>query len=282
MFGGLGQAGQRETIRGGRDQDLLTPIWQTVALFVFGAWTLGWLLAEILVIGPASAYVVAVAIVAWIVRRSKRGWDGFWTYVVSSVVLVTGAYLVELYVWPDYVLPWTAWWKAWFSLLVLVMVVPAALLSYVIAVRILDPNYPSPRKAVDQREPQMPWYRDSPQMMAEEAAKLIRVQVESRDPNYQAGMLDLPPVQEWYDFAHYVLRHPDEFSEPTAQRFGVKLDLKSDRAPWYGRGFRQVRRSILDRQWGRWLDESNHNIGFELFPPALEAFRAFCEQGPPE
>ena len=61
----------------------------------------------------------------------------------------------------------------------------------------------------------------------------------------------------------------------------IGVNLKSDKPPWYGRGFRQVRADILARQWGHWVDESNHEQGFVLHPEALASFRAFGEDGPP-
>lgn len=281
---GLGQAGQRETIHGGRDQDLLTPFWQTVALCILGAWALGWIVALALVIGPLLAYALSISILVarwrYVARRHREiPWQWLaWNVCGHAAIPVA----LDAWVWTGYILAWSAWSKMLWTILCALMIAPAALLWYVIVIRILDPNYPSPRKAMDQREPQMPWYRDAPAAQAAPTVpRLISVAVSENEPRFHDGRLDLPPVPEWYRFALQIIRHPEEFGETTAQRFGVKLDLKSNKPPWYGRGFRQVRNDILSRRWGRWVDDDHHKAGFILYAPALTAFRAYCEAGPP-
>lgn len=283
--------GQRETIRGGRDQDLLTPFWQTATLCVSGAWMLAWLVAMALVVGPVMGYALSMAIffIRW-GRKIVRGWKknftyasygGYLTWIAFNLLVHLGiAYSADL-IWTDYVLDWSPWNTVLWTLLCCAMIAPPALLGYVIAIRILDPNYPSPRKAVNQRQPQMPWYPDEPVEQIAAGPQLLRVKVESTDPRYHSGILDLPPVREWYDFALWLLRHPDGFSEPNAKRFGVKINLRSNKPPWYGRGFRQVRDDLFDRGWAEWSDSTAHGQGITLYEEASAAFREYCENGPP-
>lgn len=279
---GLGGPGQRGIEKGGRDQDLLTPFWQGVALCVCGGWCLMWLVFIALVVGPILAFVLSAG--AFLIRLyfKKRAHVEPLAWMVTNVVIhVTIAFALDA-IWTDYMLGWTPWNKMIWSALCVLMISPVAWFYYHTVIRVADPHYPSPRKAVEQRQPQMPWYRDQPVAVPTELIpRLVRTQVESKDPTYHAGMLDLPPVREWYAFALWVLRNPDDFKESKAKSFGVKIDLKSDKPPWYGRGFRQVRADILARQWGHWVDEANHEQGFVLLPEAITAFRAFCETGPP-
>jgi hypothetical protein len=284
VFGGLGQAGQRETIQGGEAQDLWTPVKQTRTLVVCVIWIWGCLLAVAHIIGPLLAYSASlfVLLIRWrIAGRTKWGWTLAGWLAVNVLLHALVPWWCDL-IWSPYVMSWSPWVKLVWMSFWLLLASPAALLGYVIAVRMLDPNYPSPRKAVAQREPQMPWYRDRPQIQdVSTEPRLVQVKVESDDPRYHNGLLDLPPVPEWYRFALYILRHPDEFSERTAKRFGVKVDLKSTKPPWYGRGFRQVRDDLFSRRWARWNDTHNHNLGILLYAPALTAFRGYCEAGPP-
>jgi len=282
--GGFGAPGQRESIKGGRDQDLLTPFWQMVALCAMGAWMLGWLAAMAMVLGAVLGYALSLAVL--LVRSArlvKRYHVVPWVWVWVNLALHVGLAFAADLIWTGYVMPWTPWQKLWFVVIAAVMIAPPAVFSYVMVVRLFDPNYPSPRKAVDQRQPQMPWYVDEPPLDVSQLGtpQLVRVQVESKDPRYSAGMLDLAPVREWYDFALWLLRHPDGFSEPNAKRFEVKVDLKSNRPPWYGRGFRQVRDDLFARTWAEWANNSAHEQGIVLHEEALAAFHEFCEAGPP-
>jgi len=282
--GGFGAPGQRESIKGGRDQDLLTPFWQMVALCAMGAWMLGWLAAMAMVLGAVLGYALSLAVL--LVRSArlvKRYHVVPWVWVWVNLALHVGLAFAADLIWTGYVMPWTPWQKLWFVVIAAVMIAPPAVFSYVMVVRLFDPNYPSPRKAVDQRQPQMPWYVDEPPLDVSQLGtpQLVRVQVESKDPRYSAGMLDLAPVREWYDFALWLLRHPDGFSEPNAKRFEVKVDLKSNRPPWYGRGFRQVRDDLFARTWAEWANSSAHEQGIVLHEEALVAFHEFCEAGPP-
>ena len=282
MIGGFGP-GQRETIKGGRDQDLLTPFWQMVALCVIGAWITGWIVAIGLVIGALLGYILSLALLLVRSRSLIRRYHVIpWQWVAVNLALHVGAAFTADLIWTDYVMPWTVWQKVLFVLVAAWMIAPPAVFAYVMIVRLFDPNYPSPRKAVEQRQPQMPWYVDEPPLeLASGEPQLVRVQVESKDPRYSAGVLDLAPVREWYDFSLWLLRHPDGFSEPNAKRFDVKLDLKSDRPPWYGRGFRQVRDDLFARTWAEWANSSTHEQGIVLHEEALAAFHEFCEAGPP-
>lgn len=274
--------GQRETIRGGRDQDLLTPFWQRVTLCVEGAWILAWLVAMALVVGPLLGYVVSWIALSIRWRFLRKGFTVIpWQWLAVNVTTHTLAAYGADVIWTPYLLPWSPWLKMIWSALCAVMIAPAALMAYVIAVRLLDPNYPSPRKAVDQRQPQMPWYVDDPAEPIPLGPRLLSVQVESTDPRYHSGVLDLPPVREWYDFALWILRNPTGFSEPNAKRFGVKLNLKSDKPPWYGRGFRQVRDDLFERGWASWNDPAAKQQGIALYEEALAAFHEYCENGPP-
>ena len=291
--GGFGAPGQRESIKGGRDQDLLTPIWQTVALCFCGAWCIGWLAAMAMVMGSVLGYALSLAVFVfrW-GRKIVRDWGIDYTYtsyaayfgwILLNLAVHVGIGYVGDLIWTEYVMPWSYWQKLWFVIVAVAMVAPFGVLGYVMVVRLFDPNYPSPRKAVDQRQPQMPWYVDEPPLDVSQLGtpQLVRVQVESKDPRYSAGMLDLAPVREWYDFALWLLRHPDGFSEPNAKRFEVKVDLKSNRPPWYGRGFRQVRDDLFARTWAEWANNSAHEQGIVLHEEALAAFHEFCEAGPP-
>ena len=282
--GGFGAPGQRGLEKGGRDQDLLTPMWQGVALCVLGAWIIGWLYALSLVLGAILGYALSLAVLCVRFRRLTKKYTAIpWLWIAWNLAIHTGiAFALDL-IWTPYGLPWTPWIKLWWSLLYIVMIAVGALLFYNIVIRIFDPHYPSPRKAVEQRQPQMPWYVDEPPLDVSQLGtpQLVRVQVESTDPRYSAGMLDLAPVREWYDFALWLLRHPDGFSEPNATRFKVKLDLKSDRPPWYGRGFRQVRNDLFARTWAEWANSSAHEQGIVLHEEALAAFHEFCEAGSP-
>ena len=283
MIGGFGAPGQRETIKGGRDQDLLTPFWQTLALLACGPWCLMWLVFWGLVVGPVLGYVIALTVLLVRCRRLTKKYTAIpWQWIAWNLVIHVGVAFALDRIWTPYLLTWSLWNKVIWSVLCALMIAPAAWFYYHTTIRTADPNYPSPRKAVDQRQPQMPWYRDQPVAQPTELIpRLVRTQVESSDPNYHAGMLDLPPVREWYAFALWVLRNPGDLTETKAKSFKVKLSLKGDKPPWYGRGFRQVRSDILARQWGHWVDESNHGQGFVLLPEALASFRAFCEDGPP-
>ena len=168
---GFGAPGQRESIKGGRDQDLLTPVWQTVALCFCGVWIIGWLAATAMVMGAMLGYVLSLAafVVRW-GRKIARDWETEYTY--TSYAAYFGWILLNLtihicigyggdLIWTSYVMPWSPWQKLWFVLISVAMSVPFGVLGYVLIVRLFDPNYPSPRKAVDQRQPQMPWYRDA-------------------------------------------------------------------------------------------------------------------------
>lgn len=279
----IGGPGQRETIRGGRDQDLLTPFWQTVAICVCCAWIIGWLVALALVVGSVLGYVLSFVLLLLRWRYiTRRHTQIPWQWIVWNIGVVHSLvpYLFDAFVWTGYILPWSPWLKMLWSLICCVMIAPPGLLVYVLAVRILDPNYPSPRKATDQREPQMPWYRDNPEALEiVNPPRLLRIQVDNADNGY--GVLDLPPVIEWYDFAGWLIENPGGFSEPNAKRFEVKITLKQNKPPWYGRGFRQVRDDLLARQWADWVDSSARNLGLVLYSEALAAFERYYENGPP-
>lgn len=291
MFMG-GMAGQRGLEKGGRDQDLLTPFWQTVFLVVCGAWIEGWCLALALVLGPVVIYglflLFCILTISWGVRKGHIRTEHTSGYVVIGILIlvwVSAAAAIDIWAWIDYILPWHPFakglWLAW----CIGMIYPAAQAYYVISVRVFDPHFPSPRKAVDQREWQRPWDRDAIEgQLSAPAPALITVQVDGQDQKgqlYRGKFIDLPPVLEWYQFIGWILDHPDEFSEPTAKRFGVKIDLKSPKPPWYGRGFRQVRDDLFTRKMAFWNDDNNHKAGITLLASALAAFRGYREQGPP-
>lgn len=276
--GGFGAPGQREAIKSGPEQDLHTPLYQTLALMLGGSWVLFCLVCIALVIGSWLAVLISIAgfYIRW--RRFIRSLR--WILVNTAIHVLVVVWLDGI--WTTYCMAWTPWIKLIWTILWLLLAAPVPWFYVTITIRVADPNYPSPRKAVEQRQPQMPWYRDQPVAVPTELIpRLVRTQVESKDPAYRAGMLDLPPVREWYAFALWVLRNPGDFTEDKAKSFQVKLDLKRDKPPWYGRGFRQVRADILARLWGRWVDEANHEQGFILFPEALASFRVFCEDGLP-
>lgn len=238
--GGFGAPGQRESIKGGRDQDLLTPVWQTVALCFCGVWIIGWLAATAMVMGAMLGYVLSLAVfvVRW-GRKIARDWETEYTY--TSYAAYFGWILLNLtihicigyggdLIWTSYVMPWSPWQKLWFVLISVAMSVPFGVLGYVLIVRLFDPNYPSPRKAVDQRQPQMPWYLDAPVDGTELITAIPEIDLSAMVTNGQTSTrtrvrLPVGAIRHWRSFCIAYTRGDCRFSGNAAEGFGVDRAL---------------------------------------------------------
>ena len=148
--------------------------------------------------------------------------------------------------------------------------------------KLLNDNYPPPWGQVDpMKSGALTWdnmdARALPQVAEPIEPETIRVQVDKSDDgaHYAAGWMEMPKSTEWFHLCVFVLRHPDQFTETTAKRYGVPITLKS------GIGFREVRAQLLDRQWAHWINEKAHGQGIVLHPEALAALKAWADRGPP-
>jgi len=256
---GFGAPGQRESIKGGRDQDLHTPLYQTLALMACGAWVLMWLVFIALVIGSWLAFAISgiVFYVRW--RRYERSlrWDiGNAILHVLVVVLLDG-------IWTTYIMTWTPWQKLIFTLLCLLMASPGVWFYYHITIRVGDPNYPSPRKAVEQREPQMPWYRDDDGEVLELAepqeAQLVTLEIVEGDKRRYLTDIEITPGLQ--RFCKGVLDGSVTFSEGGAA--GCEWKPKA--------AFIDLRDQMLEREMIAWKNTGNTRSGYHIRPVARRA-----------
>ena len=261
---GFGGPGQRGIEKGGRDQDLLTPLWQGVALCVLGAWIIGWFVALSLVLGAVLGYALSLAALCVRARRLTAKYTSIpWLWIWVNLAIHTGiAFALDL-IWTPYLLPWTPWIKLWWSLLYIVLIAVGALLFYTIVIRVFDPHYPSPRKAVEVLEWMRPWERDSIDEVLELAepqdAQLVTLEIIEGDKRrYLTGIEITPGLQR---FCKGVLDGSVTFSEGGAA--GCEWKPKA--------AFIDLRDQMLEREMIAWKNTGNTRSGYHIRPVARRA-----------
>jgi len=262
----INEPGQRETLTSGREQDLVTPILQAVALCVASIWTLAWLFAMTVATGPLVFYVLAAGSVGAQVlpelRKRERLPD--WRWIVVSVVWrMVVAFLADL-IWMDYRLGWPVWAILYFDAGCLLLMSPGVLVISVLFLRLIDPTYPNPRKAIERYGPQLFWQPDPARETYEATREVVPVRLDIEDEKGNHKMLDLDVTPSLQQFAAAVLADKDQFSERGAMELGSQ---KAERR----QEFIALRDEMIDRRLIGWKNTDNHQSGYWWTAAAIRA-----------
>jgi len=262
----INEPGQRETLTSGREQDLVTPILQAVALCVASIWTLAWLFAMTVATGPLVFYVLVVGSVGAqvLIELRKRQSLPDWRWIVVSIVWRMLVAFVGDLIWMDYRLGWPLWSVLYFDAACLLLMSPGVLVISVLFLRLIDPTYPNPRKAIERYGPQLFWQRD-PAMMAYDAVReTVPVRLDLADGHGNHKMLDVDVTSTLQQFAAAVIADQEQFSERGAMELGSrKAERKQE--------FIALRDEMIDRALIGWKNADNHQSGYWWTAAAIRA-----------